>query len=300
MKKILLLFALMWQIVYAQQIDVLSVRVIEKTSNGGYYHPVFSPSNQFLLATDAGYKGLKMISFSDNEIKTITEEPGAGYGVRISNDGNTIVYKKNELIKNLKYSSLIVHTLKTGSEKQLVSRTRDQLTPAISDSKPFYVKGSKLNRKSISTDELIPVIQTEDRKLALYNGENRKVLTPNGANESYFWSSISPDFEKIVYTVAGKGTFVCDINGTNVKSLGKLSAPKWLNNNWLIGMDDKDNGQELISSVIVAVTADGKNRQALTVQEEVKAMYPSASPDAKQIAFCTDNGQLFLINIDIK
>jgi len=138
------------------------------------------------------------------KLKPSQKSQGAGYGVRISNDGNTIVYKKNELIKNLKYSSLIVHTLKTGSEKQLVSRTRDQLTPAFSAGKPFYVKGSKLNRKSISTAELIPVIQTEDRKLALYNGENRKVLTPNGANESYFWSSISPDFEKIAYTVAGK------------------------------------------------------------------------------------------------
>lgn len=300
MKKSLLIFIFIGQIVYAQHVDVLSIKLIEKTSSGGYYHPVFSPTNQYLLTTDISYKGLKMISFSDNEVKNITDENGAGYGVRISKDGNTLLYTKNELVKNLKYSSLIEHSIKENAVKQLVSPTREQITPAFSANKSFFVKGSKLNQKTIAISDLTPVIQTEDRKLVLYTGNTRKVLTPNGMNESYFWSSISPDKQKIVYTVAGKGTFVCNINGSNVKSLGKLSAPKWLNNNWVIGMDDKDDGNVVTSSVIVAVSADAKVRQTLTQNNELIAMYPAPSADAKQIAFCTEKGQLFLININIK
>lgn len=300
MRKSLLIFMFIGQIVYAQHVDVLSIKAIEKTSSGGYYHPVFSPTNQFLLTTDINYKGLKMISFSDNEIKNITDENGAGYDVRISKDGNTLLYKKNELVKNLKYSSLIEHSIKDGAVKQLVSSTREQITPAFSANKSFFIKGTKLNQKTIAISDLTPVIQTEDRKLVLYSGNTRKVLTPNGLNESYFWSSISPDNQKIVYTVAGKGTFVCNINGSNVKSLGKLSAPKWLNNNWVIGMDDKDDGNVVTSSVIVAVSVDAKVRQVLTQNSDMIAMYPAPSADAKQIAFCTEKGQLFLINVNVK
>lgn len=300
MKKTLLIFMLFGQMVFAQQIDVLSIKIVDKTATGGYYHPVFSPTNQYLLATDVSYKGLKQISLTNGEIKIITDDPGAGYGVRISNDGSAIMYRKNELINNLKYGSLMVHSLKTGTKQQLVSRTREQMVTAFSANKPFYVKGTKLNRQSVAVSELIPITQTEDRKLVLYNKGVRKVLAPNGVNESYFWSSVSPDFTKIVYTVAGKGTFVCDMNGLNVKSLGKLSAPKWLNNNWVVGMDDKDNGEFITASSIVAVSANAKVRQALTQNVDMIALYPAASADAKQVAFCTEKGQLYLININIK
>jgi len=300
MKKTILFLALIGQIVYAQHIDVLSIKAIERTSSGGYYHPVFSPNNQYLLATDISYRGLKMISFSDNEIKNISDDPGAGYGVSISKDGTTILHKKNELINNLKFSSLIQHSIKDNAVKQLVSPTREQLTPAFSTNQPYYIKGSRLNQKSIAPTQLKPVIQTEDRKLVLYNGNSRKVLTPNGVNESYFWSSVSPDNQKIAYTVAGKGTFVCNIDGTGVKSIGKLNAPKWLNNKWLVGMDDKDDGNEIISSVIVVASTDGKIRQTLTKSSDMIAMYPAASADAGQIAFCTQKGQLYLISINVK
>ncbi len=300
MKKTLLFLAFIGQFVYAQHIDVLSVKAIERTNGGGYYHPVFSPTNQYLLATDISYRGLKMISFSNNEIKNITDDPGAGYGVSISKDGNTILHKKNELVNNLKFSSLIERSIRDNAVKQLVPPTREQLTPAYSANQAYYVKGARLNQKSIAPAGLTSVIQTEDRKLVLYNGNSRKVLTPNGVNESYFWSSVSPDHQKIAYTVAGKGTFVCNIDGTNVKSIGKLNAPKWLNDKWLVGMDDKDDGNEIISSVIVVASSDGKIRQTLTKSSDMIAMYPAASADAKQIAFCTQKGQLYLISINVK
>lgn len=300
MKKLLLFIFMVGQICYAQQVDVLSVEPIETTNDGGFYYPVFSSTNQYLLATDAGYKGLKLIRFSDNSIQTITNEQGAGYGVRVSADGSSVLFKKTEMIKGLKYNSLHSHILKNNKQKQLISRTRDQFTASFSGDKPFYVKGTKLNRKTVSTSLLMPIVQIEDRKMVLYNGKIRTVLTPNGEDASYIWPSISPDDKKIVYTVSGKGTFVCDINGKNLQSIGKLSAPKWLNNNLLVGMDDKDDGDQVVSSVIVVASADGKMRQILTADKDLKAMYPAASPDGKKIAFCTDKGQLFLINIDIK
>ena len=151
-----------------------------------------------------------------------------------------------------------------------------------------------------NTKQTVTVICVENRKMVLYVNGNRTVLTPNGENASYIWPSISPDQKNIVYTVASKGTFVCDIEGNNVVSLGKLSSPVWLDNQWIVGMDDKDDGEKLLSSVLVAVTADGKIRQTIETPEGKMAMYPAASADGKRIVCNTENGELFIIDLLIK
>jgi len=299
MKKLLLLFLLSGQFIFAQQIDVLSLNKIDKTSNGGFYHPVFSPDNQYLLTTDMNYDGLQLLQLSDFSTKTLTSDKGAGYGVQISNDGNYILYRKTEMVKNLKYTSLNELNRANLKTKTLISRTRENISASFAGNKSFVVKGTKLNRRAIPAKQITPVIRIEDRKMVIYQNSKRTILTPNGEDASYIWPSFSPDFSRIVYTVASKGTFVCNIDGSNVISLGKLSAPKWMGNNWVVGMVDKDNGQEVISSAIVAVSADGKVRQQLT-DDTVKALYPAPAPDAKRIAFCTDNGEIYLINIEIK
>lgn len=300
MKKLLLLLFMVGQLCHAQQVEILSIKPIEKTNDGGFYYPVFSPENQFIVTTDASYNGLKLIRLTDNSIQNITTDQGAGYGVRINNDGSTIIFRKTEIIKGLKYNSLHSITLKNNKQKKLISRTREQFTVSFAETSPIFVKGAKLNKKTVSATLITPIIQIEDRKMVLYSGKTRIILTPNGEDVSYIWPSVSPDAKTIVYTVSGKGTFVCDIKGQNVRSLGKLSAPKWINNNLIVGMDDKDNGDQVTSSVVVIASADGKMRQTLTSDKEFKAMYPVASADGKKIAFCTDKGQLYLININIK
>jgi Tol biopolymer transport system component len=300
MKKLLLLLMLSGQFIFAQQIHVQSIDRLKNTESSGLFHPVFSPSGEYLLATAENYAGLKLYSFSDKTIKTLTSDPGAGYGVQISADGNDIVYKKNEFVKNLKHTSLISYSRLNGRQTQLVSPTREPITTRFAANKAQYVVGKKLVRKNVTSVESTPLICIENQKIVLYNGSNRKVLTPNGENSSYIWPSVSPDKKNIAYTVAGKGTFVCRIDGSNAKSLGKLNAPVWLNNQWLVGMDDKDDGQRMISSSLVALTIDGKIRQTLSVPTEKMAMYPAASADGSRIAFNTENGEIYLMSIQIK
>ena len=300
MKKILLFFVLLSQISFAQQINVQSVSVIQGTETGRFYYPTFSPTGDYLLLTSESYVGLKQYSFVDKTVKTITSDNGAGYGVQISADGNTIAYKKTEFVNNLRQNSLISYSRITGKQVQLAGPTREPITSKFSANKPQFVKGKTLVRTNISTTELAPVICIEDQKMVLYTGNNRSVLTPNGVTASYIWPAISPDKKNIVYTVASKGTFVCRIDGSNAKSLGKLNAPVWINNQWLVGMDDKDDGQNVLSSTLIALTIDGKVRQTLATPTGKMAMYPAASADGSRIAFNTDKGELYLLNIQIK
>ncbi len=280
-----------------QIIEVISVKPVETTTGGGFFHPVFSPSADYLLCTQMNFKGLKQVSLADGKISTLTEATGAGYRPVISDDGLSVAHRDVQLMKNRKFTALRMITLSDRKSKELIAPTRETFTPAFSDSELFFVKATKLNRKSVPVAKLKPIVQIEDRKMVVYAGNIRSIICPNGETESYIWPSFSPDGKMLVYTVAGKGTFISSADGKNVQSLGKLSAPKWLNNRIIIGMDDKYFGQELISSELIAVSIDGKNRQILAGD---KAIYPAASFDGRKIAYSNNDGQLFIMNINIK
>lgn len=136
---------------------------------------------------------------------------------------------------------------------------------------------------------------SEDLKIAVYKDGKKTVLTPNGAERRYIWPSVSPDGSKIVYTVSGVGTYVCNIDGTEPVALGILRAPNWVNNEWVVGMNNSTVNYVTKSSIDMVKT-DGSNRQTLT-PENIVGMYPSAA-DGK-IAFSTENGEVYVMEIEI-
>lgn len=301
MKKLLLFFLVIAQIALAQQINVLSIEKIKATDTGGYFYPKISPDNQFILMTRGNYSGLYQYSPVSKSLKTLNEDPGAGYKVQISDDGNTVLYNKTELIRKLRHNSLISQTISNGEKKVLVAPTREQITGKMVNSNPVYVKNRSLVKSnSVKPTDNLYLITIENQKMVLYKNGVRAELTPSGANASYIWPSISPDNKNIVYTVTGKGTYVCSVTGKNVTSLGKLNAPSWAGNRYVIGMDDRDDGEKLISSSLIITSIDGKLRKKLETPTGINAMYPSASKDGSRIAFNTDRGEVYLMQVEFK
>ena len=301
MKKLLLFFLVIAQIALAQQVNVLSIEKIKATDTGGYFYPKISPDNQFILMTRGNYSGLYQYSPVSKSLKTLNEDPGAGYKVQISDDGNTVLYNKTELIRKLRHNSLISQTISNGEKKVLVAPTREQITGKMVNSNPVYVKNRSLVKSnSVKPTDNLYLITIENQKMVLYKNGVRAELTPSGANASYIWPSISPDNKNIVYTVTGKGTYVCSVTGKNVTSLGKLNAPSWAGNRYVVGMDDRDDGEKLISSSLIITSIDGKLRKKLETPTGNNAMYPSASKDGSRIAFNTDRGEVYLMQVEFK
>lgn len=282
-----------------QKIEVQSVTQIESTSAGGYFYPKFSPSGDYLLTTSENHAGLKLYDLKSKSFKTINEDAGAGYNPQISEDGRTILFRKTSFVQNRRMNALQLYSLETSKQQQVIAPTREPITPQFSANKPTYITGRNLVRPNVPASELKPLVAIEDQKMVLYGSNGRKELTPNGAELSYYWPAISPDGQKIVYAVAGKGAFVCRIDGSQVKSLGRLNAPSWIDNTWIVGMDDKDDGQDVIESSLIAVTADGMSREELFVPAGVLPMYPSVSKDGKSIVFNTPKGILYILQINI-
>ena len=94
-----------------------------------------------------------------------------------------------------------------------------------------------------------PSVSIQDQKMLVSDGEKNYVLAPNGDDASYFWASVSPDGKHLVYVTARYGTFVCDINGNNVRSMGRMNAPKWLDNNHISGMQEFYTGHDEIDHI---------------------------------------------------
>lgn len=284
---------------FAQYFDIERIEKQKLPINERAYYPTFSKAGDYLLYSSANYSGLKTYTLATTEVRSITTDAGAGYQPQISADGNKIIYRSTSFVNNIRRNALVEQSIVSGERKQIVAPTREALPARFMGNEITYVNEQRMVRPQ-NTTSTTRMISIEDRKMVIYENSTRRELTPNGANESYFWPSVSPDGKQIVYTVAAKGTFVCDINGRNVRSLGKLGAPKWLNNLWIVGMNDIDDGEAVISSDIIIVAADGKKRQKLALGELRIAMYPAPSADGKRIAFNTDKGELYIANITTK
>jgi Tol biopolymer transport system component len=129
--------------------------------------------------------------------------------------------------------------------------------------------------------------------------QEEKVISPAG-DVYYIWPSISPDRSKILFTAAGKGSYISDLNGNILSELGHLNSPKWLNEEWVIGMRDEDDGYITTQSDVIAVNILSGNEINLTANFEGIAVYPAASLDARKVVFHTPEGALYKLFIRIR
>lgn len=290
------------QLCFAQEIEVLSNEQIPLPEKGGAYAPLISPTGDFLLITDNGMKGLKMYDFATKQLTTIANENGAGFQAKISDDGSTVLFRSREYKDKLRYLSLKSVDIKSGKTTTVVSKSRNLNGIAAVKGTAYGIEAGKLKTKRISGAKVnTPAIASIiDGQLYVTVGGQTKQISPAGTSLSYIWPSISPDGTKVLYNVMERAkSYVCNLDGSNPVLLGELSAPKWMGNNWIVGMLDKDNGEVVTSSQIIAVKADGTNRTVLTDKSEI-CMYPSASLDASKIVYNTASGKVFLMNVKTK
>lgn len=285
---------------FAQVFNVTSVEKVATPENPFAQVVGISPKGDYLLLSTNANKGLTKFDLSTKATQTLTDAQGAGYDVQISQDGSTVVYREESFTANhLRKRALNSVNLATGEVKNIVAATRDLQGVSVEGTTAKVVNNGKFQAKALNAVKeatVAPTLSIKNRQLMITRNGKTSVFSPNGQQFSYIWESVSPDATKALYFVCGVGAFVCDIDGSNVKSLGLVRAPRWYDNNTIVGMQDKDNGEFIISSKVVAVTLDG-TMQTLT-GDDVIAMYPYASPATGKIAFSTPAGEAYIINVN--
>lgn len=305
MKKMILSFCallLCYTLIYAQGIRVISNEVVPLPVSETGYSPVMSPAGDYVLITGHDLTGIRKYDLATGKLHTLATDKGAGFDVQISEDGKLVAYRSQQYKNRLRYTTLKTLDISTGKQNEIVKESRDLEKFLIKDGTVLAIEKGTLKSKRISGKTLrtIPAISSIS-KGQLYLTQNKKtsLVSPAGTSKNYLWTSISPDGKKMLYYVIEQGkSYVSNLDGSNAVSLGILRAPKWMGNNWVVGMEDYDNGTFITASKIIVVAANGSKRTALT-DNSVIATNPSGSADATKIAYNTADGKIYFMNLEI-
>lgn len=277
MKKLLLIAACAFgMMANAQLLEIQSVKKLPVSTGEEMKVAGFSPAGDYILLTNDIDKGLIRYDLATGSQTQLTDALGAGWSVKISKDGQDIVYREMTIGEDKLVKHDIVKMNVVKKDASVVAKAQRDMTN--------LVHANNANSVTINEDLHMVVVK---------NGKNI-VLTPNGKEEAYNWASISPDGKSILYYVSLKGCYVCDLTGNNVQFVARhCRAPQWYNNNIIIGMADEDDGKFLTASAIVAYDLQGNGQ--ILVNKENMALYPYAVEG--KIAFSNAGGEVYLMNV---
>ena len=275
MRKTFLLVAacLLCVLANAQIFNVESVEKLPAASYQDARVAGISPDGSYVLMTTGGENGLWRYDLANDKLSLVSNAPGAGFNVQVSRNGNEVVYSEmvikadRSVANNIYRANLTQNTFAQVAKEQADFA---QLTFA---------------------EENVQLIN-EDCQVYLIKNGKKIHIAPQGEEYTYIWQSLSPNGKKILYYVSELGCYVCDLNGKNSQFIGyDCRAPRWYDNNTIVGMYDIDDDHFTVSSRIVAYTLDGKY-QILTSPEMI-AMYPFATEG--KIVFSTIDSKTYII-----
>lgn len=302
MKKLVflsLLTVLNIAIVVGQSIQVNAQYELELESA---FNPVLSSQGEYLLYSSANFQGLNLYDFKKKSVKRISSGLNAGYDPVFTNENSEIIYRITRFDEGKRYDLLESYDVQRGGRKQLLEPQRN-LRTARSTRDGMLVPADGKRQQAVLglTKAITPVyVSSEDLKIFVYSKGKKTELEPiSGENVNYIWVSLSPDQTKILFTAVGKGTYICDLTGRIITKLGYLNAPVWYNDKFVIGMQDKDNGEVVTSSVVLMISIDAKIKKQISSPSHI-ALNPSAAGSAGKIAYSTPNGRIIISEISIK
>lgn len=277
------------------QIKTVSIEELHLPPTERWSHPIFSPTGKEIFLTNSDYNGIWQYSLETKVLKEITRDMHSGFAFTVSDDGRKIAYRRT--VQQGDHRTRVQESV----ELDLSTATVSIIDRGNSIATPVFVnRRAMTNAKTLqkqSAPHLPVVLGIDETKIALLINGEKKILDP--LNGQYIWPTLSPDRTKLAAVEMDRGAFVCSIDGTNVQRIGKCNAPSWtFDGQWIIGMDDKDDGHTIYDSDIIAVSPDGSKRYNLTESFNGIAMYPSCSVAEAKILFSTLDGEVFLLSYE--
>lgn len=303
MKKLFLLLVILAAQLFAQKVTVVNDVSVTNSRDGKFYYPVVSPDGKSILFSSENYKGLWSRDLSSGKIVKISDANGAGYEPAFSNVGDELIYREDKFINGKRFSTLLSFNNMSKKKTILEDKVRDlKIYRENNNSFKKYVRDNEVRTimketmlQKTSSPERIVYIQ--DSKLVLAENNDKKFMQPLGEG-NYIWASLSPDKTKILFTMAGNGTFVTDLDGKVLNKIGYANYPNWSpDGNWVLFMKDVDDGVKLISSdLYIANLKTGKYFNITDRVEEI-SLYPKWGTTNTDIYYNTDNGQIRKIKL---
>jgi len=284
-----------------QQFSVKKIEQLPEIKKA--YNLAFVPKSEKLLFTSENSNGLFVFDLKLKAEKKISTGAGAGFEPCISSDGKTVFYKTFTFdASGKRFSSLISQDIENNKITNIIENQRELSSAIVYNSEVSFISGNQIksfdnNTKKIKACDQIACFTSPNMDLVVSENGNLKTINPLGKG-NYIWVSLSPDQSKILFHKSGKSTYISDLEGNILSDLGRVHAARWsADGNYIIGMNDYDDGQKYISSEIVIYNSNGKNRMPLKLDSQEIALFPSLSHDNSKIVFNNEKGEAFLISL---
>ena len=277
----------------AQQVTVTSTTPLLRGIEPAFY-PTLSPSGDRLLYSDVDARGLKMLALGTQAVTAISEQTGAGFDAKWSNDGQ-VYYITSKVDEK---SRLV---FRTGMRYDLKRQASDVVLEAQHGAVHLETgtQGMAMNGEShtfaTAPKRGVSVYTTGSQLVVNVDGKESR-YTPVESYAGYLWSSVSPAGDKIAFYAAGRGIVVTTLQGKVLAELGNYEMPCWYNNDYLVAQNASDDGYQYTSSQILLLKADGTSRHELTPKTSM-TMQPTAG--GGKIVYTTIDGNLTMITLDI-
>jgi len=294
MKKTLLLLMGAWALLTnAQQVTITSTTPLLRNSEAAFY-PSLSKNGDKLLYSDADAHGLKMLDLNNQAVSIISDQNGAGFDAKWSEDQN--VYYVTSMINpenNLVYRTGMRYNMKNNSS-EVILKSQHGAVHSVVGTQGIALKGVKHSYTS-NENRGTSVYTTGSEVVLNINGKEMR-YTPVPSHAGYLWASLSPRGDKVAFFAAGRGIVVIDLQGNILAELGNYEMPCWYNNNYIVAQNATDDGYQFTSSQILLLKADGSFRHELTPKTSM-TMQPTAG--GGKIVYTTIDGNLSMITIEI-
>ncbi|NOZ03260.1 MAG: hypothetical protein GXO92_01435 [FCB group bacterium] len=273
-----------------------------------YIAPRWSPDGNTIAFTGNKYQGIYLFSFDQATIITLSEDPGAGFGMAWSHDGKSISAVISKYENRRRYNALAVFDVRSGT-KTLISKFTTIL-PGVPrwtrDDRFLYLDGTNQFRLFPRGGNTRALPQTDEKILFISQG---KIRQWNAANQTeditvsvpgeVLALTVSPDRKKIAFEILGGNLWIADADGRNAIDLGPGHEPSWHpRSDKLAYMRTTDDGHRILSSDIFVVNADGSGKINLTETPDIIEMRPDWSPDGRWIIYDTyDRGTIMMLEV---
>lgn len=238
------------------------VKLLESPT--GLMAPVWSPDGSKIAVTTDNYAGILVADADGSHLRAITVDAGTGYKPTWSADSRTIIGRAK--IQN---GVRILHEMRaydvnTGRATVAATRCRTSAEPASLSASGVY--GTMVSNPSTAAAS-IPA-------LAQFAGKT--VINP----------ALSPDGNTVAFQIPGKGMWLLDNNGSNLRSIGNGSHPDWLpDSRTIVYTVVEDNGSIFTASTLMSVdTATGVHSLLFNAPGFIP-MTPAVAPDGSKVAF---------------
>jgi len=269
-----------------------------------FFKALFVPGSDKLIVSSENDKGLSVYDFKNDMVEHLTSKEGAGMYPKMTSNGKYVIYQTHEFKNRRRLTSIFLQDILEKTTVPVVTDKREVKLLAVENSKIFFLEGENIQSFDIATGETTTnpkdaLLAFSDNNLNLSILANGKKTNINPQGEgNYIWVSLSPDKRKILYNYPKKGAVISDLKGKTINEIGKLDAAKWSNDGqWIVGMEDYDDGHKYTKSDILMVSPDGKTRKNLTENSDIIALYPDLSPDNKKVVYNNDEGRVYLMKL---